>query len=578
MSSTLRGIAASTGVAIGRVFTPAREEVPAPGSRPCLDPACELSAWKAALASTKTELEALRDKARRELGDLKAEIFEAHLSILGDPDLAEEVAGHIKGGLAAGEALQAAASGFIELLEAEGGIFKARADDLRDLVGRIRLALSGGSSDPWAGLTEDSVVLAQDLLPSETLRMDRTKVLAILTLAGSANSHSSIIARSMEIPAVVGLGEAGRALRAGTTVIVDGSAGFVICEPSESETGVYARKREAWLSEREEARRFAGLATRTADGKALELGANIGGPAEVEAALAGGAEAIGLFRTEFMFMDRAAPPGEEEQYVAYRHVLERMAGRPVIIRTLDAGGDKPIAGLKAKTEENPFLGQRAIRFCLAHEDIFRSQLRALLRASPHGSLRIMIPMIAVVDELRAAKAILLEEAAGLKASGFKLGKLPELGIMIEIPAAALDAERLAREADFFSIGTNDLVQYLMAADRMNPDVAYLNRPLHPAVLRLIGQVAAAAHRHGKKVAVCGEMAADPLALPILAGLGIHELSMSPALIPAARARLSRLDSTRMAALAAKALEVEGAEDVKRLVREELASGGIHHGL
>ena len=578
MSSTLRGIAASTGVAIGRVFSPAREEVPAPGTRPCLDPECELAAWRTALASTRTELEALRDKARRELGDLKAEIFEAHLSILGDPDLADEVVGRIKGGLAAGDALQAAAAGFIELLEAEGEIFKARADDLRDLVGRIRLALAGGASDPWAGLTEDSVVLAQDLLPSETLRMDRAKVLAILTLAGSANSHSSIIARSMEIPAVVGLGDAGKALKAGTTVIVDGSAGFVIAEPSESETGVYARKREAWLAEREEARRFAGLPTRTADGKALELGANIGGPAEVEAALAGGAEAIGLFRTEFMFMDRSAPPGEEEQYVAYRHVLERMAGRPVIIRTLDAGGDKPIAGLKARAEENPFLGQRAIRFCLAHEDIFRSQLRALLRASSHGPLRIMIPMIAVVDELRAAKAILLEEAARLKDSGFRLGKLPELGIMIEIPAAALDAERLAREADFFSIGTNDLVQYLMAADRMNPDVAYLNRPLHPAVLRLIGQVAAAALRQGRRVAVCGEMAADPLALPILAGLGIHELSMSPALIPAARARLSRLDSTRMAALAAKALEAEGAEAVKRLVREELASGGIHHGL
>lgn len=578
MSTTLRGIAASTGVAIGRIFSPARDEAPTLGSSPCANPDCELASWKAALVSTRSELEVLRDKARRELGDLKAEIFEAHLSILSDPDLADEVASHIKAGKTAAEALGLAAAGFIELLEAEGGIFKARADDLRDLSARIRLVLSGGGADPWAGLAPDSVVLAQDLLPSETLRMDKTKVLAILTLAGSANSHSSIIARSMEIPAVVGLGTQAGSLKPGTQVIVDGSAGFVICEPSEPEIGVYARKREAWLADREEAKRFAGLPTRTADGKSLELGANIGGPAEVEAALAGGAEAIGLFRTEFMFMDRASPPGEEEQYVAYRHVLERMGGKPVIIRTLDAGGDKPIAGLKAKTEENPFLGQRAIRFCLAHEDIFRAQLRALLRASPHGTLRIMIPMIAVVDELRAARAILEAEAAALKASGFKLGKLPELGIMIEIPAAALDAERLAREADFFSIGTNDLVQYLMAADRMNPDVAYLNRPLHPAVLRLIGQVAAAAHRHGKRVAVCGEMAADPLALPVLAGLGIHELSMSPALIPAARARLSRLDSSRMAALATKALEVEGAEDVKRLVREELASGGIQHGL
>jgi phosphotransferase system enzyme I (PtsI) len=445
-------------------------------------------------------------------------------------------------------------------------------------VARIRRSLSGGAADPWEGLGEGSVVLAQDLLPSETLRMDRTKVLAILTLGGSVNSHSSNIARSLEIPAVVGLGEAGRALGAGATVIVDGSAGFVIAEPSEAELAAYRTKRAAWRAEREEARRFAGLPTRTADGKALELGANIGGPAEVEAALAGGAEAIGLFRTEFMFMDRPSPPGEEEQYVAYRHVLERMGDGPVIIRTLDAGGDKPIAGLQAKAEENPFLGQRAIRFCLAHEDIFRSQLRALLRASVHGKLRIMLPMIAVADELRAARAILEEEASGLRASGFRLPALPELGIMIEIPAAALDAERLAREADFFSIGTNDLVQYLMAADRMNPDVAYLNRPLHPVVLGLIGRVAAAAAKHGRRVAVCGEMAADPLALLILAGLGIHELSMSPALIPQARARLSRLDSRRLSALAARALEAEDAEEVKRLAREELAAGGIHHGL
>jgi phosphotransferase system enzyme I (PtsI) len=582
--ASLRGIAASPGVAVGRAFRPLRADAPAVAAGQCpahglapRDPSAEIARFKAAMAATKAELAALRDRARFELGDLKAEIFEAHLTIAADPELADEVAGLIEGGKDAASALDEAIAGFAALLAAEGGVFGARADDLRDLAGRVKAALSGAATDPWAGMPEGAVVLAEDLLPSETLRMDRAKVVAILTSGGSSGSHSSIIARSMEIPAVVGLGGAVLSIPAGSLVAVDGSAGLVVPEPGPAELASFAERREAWLAGRELARRFARLPTLTRDGHALELGANIGGPAEVEAALEAGAEGVGLFRTEFMFMDRSGPPSEDEQYAAYRHVLERMEGRTVTIRTLDAGGDKPVAGLPANPEGNPFLGVRAIRLCLAHEDIFRTQLRALLRAGSHGRLRIMIPMVAVLDELRAARRILEEEAAALEAAGASLGPRPELGIMIEIPAAALDAERLAREADFFSIGTNDLVQYLMAADRMNPGVAGLNRPLHPVVLRLIASVAKAARAHGRKVAVCGEMAADPRALPVLAGLGIHELSMSPALIPAARARLADLDLAGLEALAAGALEEEDEGGVARAIDGETQPGGMHHG-
>lgn len=564
----LRGVSASPGFALGRVFILRTEGGCATEARArgCAEE--ELARLDAAFPAAVAAVVEAEREARGLLGEARAEIFAAHRALLNDPELRGMAEEAVRSGLSAEAAVDAAFGEAAAALEAEGGVFGARAADLRDLASRVKAALGGGGFDPWKGLPEDAVVLADDLLPSETLRMDRSKVAAILTRRGSSGSHSSIIARSMEIPAVVGLGELADGIVPGLRVAVDGGEGIAVLEPGAEEEEHYRRLWAERAGALAEAKRFAILPTRTADGQALALEANIGGPAEVEAALAAGAEGVGLFRTEFMFMGREAAPGEEEQYAAYRHVIERMGGRRVVIRTLDAGGDKPLAGIGGRAEENPFLGQRAIRLCLANEGLFRTQLRALLRASAHGDLGIMIPMVAVLAELRAVRRIVEEERSALAAAGAAVGR-PAVGVMIEVPAAALDAERLAAEADFFSLGTNDLVQYLMAADRMNPAVAELNSGPHPVVLRLVAAVVRAAAARGKPASVCGEMAADPLAAPILAGLGVRELSMSPASIPATRAALSRLDSRRLASLARRALEAEDAEQVRRLAREEL---------
>jgi phosphoenolpyruvate-protein phosphotransferase len=386
----------------------------------------------------------------------------------------------------------------------EDEMFKARIDDIKDLCRRIVSHLEGRGGQSALKVLEPSIVVAADLTPSETASLDRSMVKAFIIATGSAVSHSSILARSLGIPAVVGAGAALLSLRAGSLVIVDGTDEH-------------------------------------------------------------GAEGVGLFRTEFMYMDRSTLPGEDEQFEVYRHVLSRMAPRPVVIRTLDVGGDKRLDCLPMEPEANPFLGVRAIRLCLANEGLFRTQLRALLRASTSGRLRIMFPMIATIEELRAARAVLDEERAALKGTGVAVADDIEVGIMIEIPAAAVMADSLAAEVDFFSVGSNDLTQYTMAADRMNPAVAYLHCGPHPAVLRLIGMAAVAAKRRGIWIGLCGELAADPLAAPLLVGMGISELSMGAASIPAIRALLSETDSGDARRLYETARDMESAADVRRLM-------------
>ncbi|OHD23575.1 MAG: phosphoenolpyruvate--protein phosphotransferase [Spirochaetes bacterium GWB1_59_5] len=567
MSVVIRGIAASPGIAIARVVI-MEAGVPATSEQSCAEnPDAELARYEAAVVAARIELEELRDRTRETLGELKAEIFQAHLSILKDPELRSEVVRLLREERrSAVAAVRGAEATFVELLsQVEDEMFKARIDDIKDLCGRIVSHLEGRGGQGVLKLLEPSIIVAADLTPSETAGLDRSMVKAFIIATGSAVSHSSILARSLGIPAVVGAGAALVSLRAGSLVIVDGSDGLAIVEPDEAEIGAYRQKLAAFEARREALRRFVDKPTKTRDGLRLELGANIGGTTDLAGADENGAEGVGLFRTEFMYMDRPTLPGEDEQYEVYRHVLSRMAPRPVVIRTLDVGGDKRLDCLPMEPEANPFLGVRAIRLCLANEGLFRTQLRALLRASTSGRLRIMFPMIATIEELRAARAVLDEERRALEGAGVAVAEDIEVGIMIEIPAAAVMADSLAAEVDFFSVGSNDLTQYAMAADRMNPAVAYLHSGPHPAVLRLIGMAAVAAKRRGIWIGLCGEMAADPLAAPLLVGMGISELSMGAAAIPTIRALLSETDSGDARRLYETARDMESAADVRRLM-------------
>lgn len=580
MSYTYKGIAASPGVAIA----PARVvDVRSPATTSpvmaCADtPEKEWLAFEAALQAGRKDLEALRDKMLTELGGLKAEIFEAHLSILKDPELAAEVRRQIfEGKLSAADAVRRAVGDFVELLsQVEDELFAARIDDLRDIGKRLTGHLETKPCSDAFCLEQAAVVVAFDLTPSETAQLDRRLTMGFVTADGSAVSHSSILARSLGIPAVVGAADAVRYVQDGATVVVDGSSGLVIIDPEPAELALYRAKLAEFQAGRQAMALWADKPSRTRDGRQLELSANIGGTGDLQAADAGGADGVGLFRTEFMYMDRACLPGEEEQIAVYKHVLERMSPRPVIIRTLDVGGDKQLECLPMPCEANPFLGVRALRLCLANEGLFRTQLRALLRASVYGRLRIMFPMVAIVDELRAAKAILAEERTSLLAAGFAVADNIEVGVMIEIPAAALCADQLAKECDFFSIGSNDLTQYTMAADRMNPAVAYLNQASHPAVLKLVAMAAAAAARQGKWTGVCGEMAGDPLCAPLLLGLGVSELSMGSAAIPQIRKVLSMVDSAQAARLAQAALAMDSAQAVREMMEGALCEEQNHN--
>lgn len=572
MSATYRGIAASPGIAIAaaRVIPPDGDPAaPARGSG-VVDAAAELALFRSALEAAKTELAALRDRTAAELGPLKAEIFAAHLSMLKDPELAAEVErGVLEDGLPAAEAARAATEAFALLLSESGDpTFAARADDLRDLGRRLVRLLDGGA-DPLV-LERRSVVVAAELSPSDTARLDRALAAGFVVAGGSAVSHSSILARSLGIPAVAGVPEAVAAIRDGALVVVDGSSGVVAVDPEPAELELWRGKAAAWRARAELLAAYASKPTRTRDGARVVLAANIAGTQDVSDALAHGAEGVGLFRTEFLYMGRADLPSEDEQYAVYRHVLERMGKRHVIVRTLDAGGDKEVPCLGMPREDNPFLGVRAIRLCLEREDVFRVQLRALLRASAHGSLGIMFPMIATVEELRAAKTLLADERAALVASGATLAEKVEVGVMIEIPAAALRADTLARECDFFSIGSNDLTQYAMAADRMNPALARLSKPCHPAVLSLIAMTTDAARRRGIPVGVCGEMAADPVCAAALAGLGVAELSMGSASIPLVREALARVDLIAAGRLARAALDADTEPEARRILEGAFA--------
>ncbi|OXM17054.1 phosphoenolpyruvate--protein phosphotransferase [Paenibacillus herberti] len=568
MNIHLQGTAASPGIAIAKVYR-LQAAAQEPLRITVADPAAEILRLREAVKQAKADIELIRVQTLERLGERKAEIFEAHLFLLDDPELIEAAEERItEDKINAETAVHEVATGIAELLRSmDDELLRERAADVGDVSGRVISKLVGRQHSALSELSEEAILVAADLTPSDTAQLDLNYVRGFITEIGSRTSHSAIMARSLELPAVVGMGLQAKRIETGMTVILDAVLGSVIVEPTEQELTDYRERKRAYEENVARMRSFVDRPSLSADGHEVELAANIGSVEDLAKVLENGADGIGLFRTEFLYMGRSSLPTEEEQFTVYRHVLEKMNGKRVVIRTLDIGGDKELPYMDLPKESNPFLGQRAIRLCLNQDELFRVQLRALLRASAYGKLAIMFPMIAVVDELGAAKRIVEEERVKLEAASIAVSDEIEIGIMIEIPAAALNAGALAREADFFSIGTNDLIQYTMAADRMNESVAYLYQPHHPSILRLVDMVIQAAQRNGRWTGMCGEMAGDADAIPLLLGLGLHEFSMSASSILPARELISRLSREECASLARQALDLGSQAEVLSLVRQ-----------
>ncbi|PQP89068.1 phosphoenolpyruvate--protein phosphotransferase [Paenibacillus sp. AR247] len=572
MSQLLTGVPASPGIAIAKAYRLEAEES-IPQQRKVDDPAAEKQRLRSAVDAAKADIDRIRETTLERLGPQKAEIFEAHLFLLDDPDLIDTTLDQIESeGVNAEYALYEVASSIIEALQSmDNEMLRERAADVKDITGRVISKLEGREHSALSELSAETILIAKDLTPSDTAQLNLEFVRGFVTEIGSRTSHSAIMARSLELAAVVGTGADASGIRTGDMIILDATAGQVIVNPSDEQLRDYSTRKAEYEEYKTRMRSYVDRPSVTADGVQVELASNIGGIDDLEKVLANGADGIGLFRTEFLYMGRSSFPSEEEQYSVYKHVLEKMNGKRVVIRTLDIGGDKELPYLQLPKEMNPFLGQRAIRLCLEKEDLFRTQLRALLRASMHGKLAIMFPMIAVLGELREAKRILAEERAKLEQEGTKVSDTLEVGIMIEIPAAAIAADVLAKEVDFFSIGTNDLIQYTMAADRMNESVAYLYQPHHPSILRLIQLVIQAANRHGKWAGMCGEMAGDSAAIPLLLGLGLYEFSMSTSSVLPARELISRLSREEWAGLAEQAIGMSTQQEVLDFVNQQLRS-------
>ncbi|MFS3913099.1 phosphoenolpyruvate--protein phosphotransferase [Bacillus australimaris] len=568
----LKGIGASAGVAIAKAYRLEEPDLTV-HQKDINDPETEVKRFEEAIHVSKQELEAIKAHALKELGQDKADIFSAHLLVLSDPELLNPVKDKINADKVNAEfALKETATMFVTMFEAmDNEYMKERAADIRDVTKRVIGHLLGVDIPNPSMISEEVIIIAEDLTPSDTAQLNRQFVKGFATDIGGRTSHSAIMARSMEIPAVVGTKEATKTVKNNDLIIVDGISGDVIIQPSEDEVKAYQKKHESYLAQKAEWAKLVDQPTVTKDGVHVELAANIGTPEDVKGVLENGGEAVGLYRTEFLYMGRDQLPTEEEQFDAYKTVLEKMEGKAVVVRTLDIGGDKELPYLQLPKEMNPFLGYRAIRLCLEEQEIFRTQLRALLRASTYGNLKIMFPMIATLSEFREAKAILLEEKEALVAAGTDVSDSIEIGMMVEIPSTAVIADQFAKEVDFFSIGTNDLIQYTMAADRMNERVSYLYQPYNPAILRLITLVIEAAHKEGKWVGMCGEMAGDEIAIPLLLGLGLDEFSMSATSILPARTQLSKLSKEEAASFKEHILSLSTTEEVVDFVKKTFQS-------
>ncbi|HEJ6874667.1 TPA: phosphoenolpyruvate--protein phosphotransferase [Staphylococcus aureus] len=567
MSKLIKGIAASDGVAIAKAYLLVEPDLTFDKNEKVTDVEGEVAKFNSAIEASKVELTKIRNNAEVQLGADKASIFDAHLLVLDDPELIQPIQDKIKNENAnAATALTDVTTQFVTIFESmDNEYMKERAADIRDVSKRVLSHILGVELPNPSMIDESVVIVGNDLTPSDTAQLNKEFVQGFATNIGGRTSHSAIMSRSLEIPAIVGTKSITQEVKQGDMIIVDGLNGDVIVNPTEDELIAYQDKRERYFADKKELQKLRDADTVTVDGVHAELAANIGTPNDLPGVIENGAQGIGLYRTEFLYMGRDQMPTEEEQFEAYKEVLEAMGGKRVVVRTLDIGGDKELSYLNLPEEMNPFLGYRAIRLCLAQQDIFRPQLRALLRASVYGKLNIMFPMVATINEFREAKAILLEEKENLKNEGHDISDDIELGIMVEIPATAALADVFAKEVDFFSIGTNDLIQYTLAADRMSERVSYLYQPYNPSILRLVKQVIEASHKEGKWTGMCGEMAGDETAIPLLLGLGLDEFSMSATSILKARRQINGLSKNEMTELANRAVDCATQEEVIELV-------------
>lgn len=567
MSKLIKGIAASDGVAIAKAYLLVEPDLTFDKNEKVTDVEGEVAKFNNAIEASKVELTKIRNNAEVQLGADKAAIFDAHLLVLDDPELIQPIQDKIKNENAnAATALTDVTTQFVTIFESmDNEYMKERAADIRDVSKRVLSHILGIELPNPSMIDESVVIVGNDLTPSDTAQLNKEFVQGFATNIGGRTSHSAIMSRSLEIPAIVGTKSITQEVKQGDMIIVDGLNGDVIVNPTEDELIAYQDKRERYFADKKELQKLRDADTVTVDGVHAELAANIGTPNDLPGVIENGAQGIGLYRTEFLYMGRDQMPTEEEQFEAYKEVLEAMNGKRVVVRTLDIGGDKELSYLNLPEEMNPFLGYRAIRLCLAQQDIFRPQLRALLRASVYGKLNIMFPMVATINEFREAKAILFEEKENLKNEGHDISDDIELGIMVEIPATAALADVFAKEVDFFSIGTNDLIQYTLAADRMSERVSYLYQPYNPSILRLVKQVIEASHKEGKWTGMCGEMAGDETAIPLLLGLGLDEFSMSATSILKARRQINGLSKNEMTELANRAVDCATQEEVIELV-------------
>ena len=568
--SKFNGIAASDGIAIAKVFRLEDVALDVSDSKVSTVEA-EVSQLNNAIKQAVVDLEAIKEKAVASLGNGEAMVFDAHINIAQDPDLLAQTIAKIEAdSVNAAFAFNLIVNQFVAMFESmEAEYFRERAADIKDVSKRILAYLLNVKLNDATAISEAVIVVAHDLTPSDTAQLDRRYVKGFATNIGGRTSHSAIMARSLEIPAIVGMGSILEDVTDGELVILDGLEGLVITQPTAKQIAEYEAKIAELAQLKLTLKKLKDQPTATTDGHHVELAANIGTPDDAKGALANGAQGIGLYRTEFLYMDRNDLPTEEEQFVAYKTVLEAMKNQPVVIRTLDIGGDKELPYLQLPHEMNPFLGYRAIRICLDRKDLFKTQLRALLRASVYGKLHVMFPMIATLDEFRAAKQELLNAKAELTLEGVQVATDIQIGIMVEIPSAAILADQFAKEVDFFSIGTNDLIQYAMAADRMSEKVAYLYQPYNPSILRLIKMVIDAAHKEGKWTGMCGEMGGDKMAIPLLLGMGLDEFSMSATSILAARKQIGELSKEAMTKMAEEALNLSTVDEVIALVKKSV---------
>lgn len=559
----LKGIGASPGIAIGKALVIEESDFSIE-KRTGIDVESEIKKLSDAVAVSKEELEAVKNKVSEELGEEEAEIFGAHLLVLDDPEFIGEAENKIKNeSVNADYALNEVKDMFVGIFESmDNDYMRERAADIKDVTNRVLRHILNIKYVDLSSLSEEVVLVAHDLTPSDTATMDKKKVLGFLTNIGGKTSHTAIMSRTLEIAAIVGMSDATVKIKDGDMIIFDGDKGEAIVNPSDEEIKVYTEKKRLYEEDKKSLELLKGKETITTDGKIKELAGNIGTPNDVESLIKNDAEGVGLYRTEFLYMDSENFPSEETQFEAYKAVLEGMSGKPIVIRTLDIGGDKKLSYFQMDEEMNPFLGYRAIRLCLDRRDIFKTQLRALYRASIYGKLRIMFPMISSLEELLLAKEVCEEVKDALKNEGISYSDDVQLGMMIEIPSAAVISDILAKHVDFFSIGTNDLIQYTCAVDRMNQKISYLYNQFNPAVLRLIKLVIKNAHAEGKWVGMCGESAGDQKMIPILLGFGLDEFSMSPISILRARRLVNSVSEADMQKLSDEVLSLGTAEEIE----------------